>query len=86
MSRDLDARLGDRDQAAVQEWLQSNKAFHITRDHPEHGGPILGGAWGCKLTDLMRHQWKNTWKKAFKDKSVMFNGKKYGQDQKWLWG
>jgi len=84
VSRDLDSRLNDREQAAVQEWLQSTKAFHFMRDHPSHGTPILGCGWGCKLTDTVRLQWKTTWQKGFKDKIVWADRKSWGPDQKFL--
>ncbi len=48
LSRDVDSRLGQREKAAVDEWLQSDKAFHIMRDHPYHCVPILGGMWGTR--------------------------------------
>ena len=38
----------DREKAAVDEWLASDKGFHIMRDHPAHGTQILGGMWGAK--------------------------------------
>ena len=50
IARDLDSRFTDREQAAVVEWLNSNKSFHIMRDHPLHINAILAGTWGCKLT------------------------------------
>ena len=50
MSRDLDSRFSEREKAATEEWLRSNKEFHFMRDHPYHGYVILGGCWGCKLT------------------------------------
>ena len=50
MSRDLDSRFSEREKAATEEWLRSNKEFHFMRDHPYHGSVILGGCWGCKLT------------------------------------
>jgi hypothetical protein len=46
--RDTDSRLSLREKYAVDEWLQSNKTFHIMRDHPYHKFPILGGMWGYK--------------------------------------
>jgi len=46
--RDTDSRLNNREKFAVEEWLQSDKTFHIMRDHPFHGYPILGGMWGFK--------------------------------------
>ena len=29
-------------------WIASDKGFHIMRDHPHHGYPVLGGMWGAK--------------------------------------
>ena len=47
MFRDCDSRPDERERAAVNEWLASGAEFHIMRDHPEHGMPILAGMWGC---------------------------------------
>lgn len=49
--RDTDSRLNLREKAAVEQWLNSDKTFHIMRDHPYHGFPILGGMWGYKHSD-----------------------------------
>jgi len=46
--RDTDSRLNFREKAAVDIWLNSDKTFHIMRDHPHHRFPILGGMWGFK--------------------------------------
>lgn len=48
ISRDTDSRLTMREKSAVDEWLLSDKKFHIMRDHPYHAVPILGGMWGAK--------------------------------------
>lgn len=48
ISRDCDSRLNAREKEAVDEWLSSDKGFHIMRDHPSHGTEILGGMWGSK--------------------------------------
>ncbi len=48
LSRDCDSRIGDREISAINEWLASDKDFHIMRDHPYHGTQILGGLWGCR--------------------------------------
>lgn len=48
LSRDVDSRLGRREVEAVNQWLDSDKQFHIMRDHPWHTTVILGGMWGCK--------------------------------------
>lgn len=46
--RDTDSRLSMREKYAVDEWLATDKTFHIMRDHPYHSFPILGGMWGYK--------------------------------------
>jgi hypothetical protein len=48
ISRDADSRLNYREKAAVEAWLNSDKLFHIMRDHPAHATAILGGMWGCR--------------------------------------
>ena len=48
MSRDTDTRLLQREKLAVDEWLASDAAFHIMRDHPYHDTQILGGMYGVK--------------------------------------
>lgn len=48
ISRDADSRLSYREKNAVDEWLASDKLFHVMRDHPAHATEILGGMWGAK--------------------------------------
>ena len=48
ISRDTDSRLSLREKSTVDEWLNSDKGFHIIRDHPWHSTEILGGMWGVK--------------------------------------
>lgn len=48
ISRDTDSRVSTREKLAVEEWLNSDKDFHIMRDHPWHTTEILGGMWGCR--------------------------------------
>lgn len=48
ISRDTDSRLNARERVAVDEWLASDKDFHIMRDHPYHNVPILAGMWGVR--------------------------------------
>lgn len=48
ISRDADSRLNIRDKAAVDEWLESDKDFHIIRDNCQHGMAICGGMWGAR--------------------------------------
>lgn len=47
--RDVDSILNTKEALAVEEWLKSNKKFHIMHDHFKHDGcVILAGMWGCK--------------------------------------
>jgi hypothetical protein len=48
LSRDTDSRLSNREKLSVDEWLESDKDFHIMRDHPYHNTEILGGMWGVR--------------------------------------
>lgn len=52
ISRDTDSRLNLREKGAVDQWLSSNFGFHIMRDHPWHGFPVLGGMWGAKKNTI----------------------------------
>jgi hypothetical protein len=54
LSRDCDSRFSNREIMAIREWLDSDKDFHIMRDHPYHTVQILGGMWGCR-NGLMRN-------------------------------
>ena len=54
ISRDTDSRLSEREKIAVDEWLSSDKNFHIIRDHPYHGGHlIMAGMWGVRNNKLL---------------------------------
>ena len=52
ISRDTDSRVSHREMIAVNKWLESDKGFHIMRDHPWHTTKILGGMWGCRKWSL----------------------------------
>jgi hypothetical protein len=46
MSRDTDSQIISREEAAVREWLVSDRIFHVMRDHPHHCiYAILGGIY-----------------------------------------
>jgi protein O-GlcNAc transferase len=78
ISRDTDSRLNFREKAAVEEWLNSDKDFHIMRDHPYHATAILGGMWGSR-NGILRgiSQWINAYNKRDYDN-------KYQVDQNFL--
>lgn len=44
--RDSDSLLSAREKAAVDEWLQSDRSFHVMRDFYGHTELILAGMWG----------------------------------------
>lgn len=46
--RDCDSRLNIKERHAVDEWIKSDKSFHIMRDNRHHGCLIMGGMWGGK--------------------------------------
>ncbi len=85
ISRDLDSRFSDRELAAVNEWLKSDKDVHTMRDHPDHGTQMLGSAWGSKLVrDEVRNLWEDSWYKGFQDALVWAKRNDYGPDQAFL--
>jgi hypothetical protein len=72
LSRDCDSRISEREATAVNEWLKSDKDFHIMRDHPYHTVPILGGMWGCRnglLRNIKISKQIENWNK-FSEKGV----------------
>jgi hypothetical protein len=74
ISRDTDTRIYLREQLAVKEWLQSNKIFHIMRDHPHHDFVILGGMFGTrKIPEIP------SWK-TIMDKYIQNDVRMYDQD------
>lgn len=52
--RDADSRFTEREVRFVNEWLQSNKDFHIVRDHKHHTVPIMGCSVGVR-NNCIRH-------------------------------
>ena len=46
--RDADSRFTQREVDCVNEWIASDKDFHIIRDHKHHTCPIMGGCFGVK--------------------------------------
>jgi hypothetical protein len=47
-SRDTDCRLILREKVVNEQFMCSNKNFHIIRDHPYHTTEILGGMWSVQ--------------------------------------
>jgi len=51
--RDTDSRIEMKELKCIIEWLQSDKDFHIMRNHPMHRRKILAGMWGCRNQILL---------------------------------
>jgi hypothetical protein len=47
--RDADSRIGQREVLAVEQWITSDRAAHVMRDHVNHKQPIMAGMWGIKV-------------------------------------
>jgi len=72
MSRDTDTRFWLREKLAVEEWLQSDKLFHIMRDHPHHSFMILGGMFGTRKIPIIP-SWKINIDKYVQDDIRMYD-------------
>lgn len=89
--RDTDSRLNPREAAAVKEWEESGKEFHIMRDNPMHNAYICGGMWGA--TSEFIQKYKDFYHKEREEflKSIPFQalytprGKYFNTDQPFLW-
>lgn len=53
ISRDVESRLSYREKYAVDEWMESDKMFHVMYDHPNFAGHVLPGCWGVKNKTLV---------------------------------
>jgi len=52
ISRDADSRITDREMKFVNEWVNSDKVFHIIRDHYKHKWEIMAGMFGIKIKEF----------------------------------
>ena len=85
LPRDLDSRFSLREVAAVTEWLNSNLSFHVMRDHPDQGIPMLGSMWGWKeIGKEGRKKWRRTWKEGLRDELLWASRNEWGPDQNFL--
>ena len=89
--RDTDSRLNVREAAAVQEWTESGKEFHIMRDNPQHGALICGGMWGAtsefikKEAPVFQREVDNYIRSIPANKIFGARGMYFNTDQPWLW-
>jgi hypothetical protein len=52
ISRDADSRITDREMKFINEWINSDKVFHIIRDHYKHKWRIMAGMFGIKIKEF----------------------------------
>jgi hypothetical protein len=52
--RDIDSRISTREYAAVKEWVESGREFHIMRDHPSHCASVMSGGMWCGRRGIPR--------------------------------
>lgn len=89
--RDSDSRLNIREAAAVQEWIDSGKEFHIMRDHEQHRAYICGGMWGAtsefikKEAPVFQKEVDQHIKSIPFDKIYGARGMYFNSDQPFLW-
>lgn len=50
--RDLDSLPTPREKIMIEQWLASDKDFHIIRDHIRHNALVMAGMWGIKKNDI----------------------------------
>lgn len=85
LSRDTDSRISRREAAMVYEWEISGKAFHIIRDHPQHGIPILGGTFGARVEEIPNMlQMVDEWLITKKPRENNPRGRYHNFDQQFL--
>jgi len=89
--RDSDSRLNIREAAAVKEWEESGKEFHIMRDNPQHGAYICGGMFGAtsefikKISLVYDKELNNFLSTLTFQKIFTPRGKYFNCDQPFLW-
>ena len=85
LSRDADSRITDREIEFVNDFIKSDKSFHIIRDHPGHRIQILGGTFGVKVKEFnKKYKIKNIDKYVNEYKNIYSEKLKRNVDQYFL--
>jgi len=83
--RDTDSLPNVRELRAVEEWIDSGKAFHIMRDCESHATSILGGTWGAVPGCVDRMVIRiGAWFSQIKPSCDNPRGRFHGSDQQFL--
>ncbi|MCK5831698.1 MAG: tetratricopeptide repeat protein [Methylococcales bacterium] len=75
--RDIDSIVNIKEKIAVDEWISSDKHFHLIRDYFTHTDPILAGLWGGisgilpDFKSLMSHYLERVNKNANCDQAML---------------
>jgi FkbM family methyltransferase len=80
MIRDCDSIVNYREQAAVEEWLNSDKILHLMHDHERHFWLVMAGMWGLK--NQFEFNMRDTIKKYISEKNK--SNYTWGDDQHFL--
>lgn len=76
-SRDTDSRINFRDATCIKDFQESNKDFHIVRDHYWHKMRIMGGMFGMKKLNTNIIELFENWKQTHSNPG-------YGSDEQFL--
>ena len=77
--RDVDSRINDRDISTIEDFLSSDKLFHIVRDHPNHFHAIMA----CSLA-IKKGVLNVPLEKIFQEYRVNHNVNDFWSDQEFL--
>lgn len=69
-ARDADSRITERDRWVIKEFENSDKTFHIVREHFWHKRKIAGGIWGIKK-GCIEEKVEDLYHKWIKDNEVL---------------
>ena len=77
LSRDADSLVSEREMNLVDNWIKSDKCFHIIRDHPRHTQPIMGGMFGVKIKEFQQK-----YGNIDIDKNIIFYKRQFNRQKK----
>lgn len=80
-SRDADSRINQRDRWCIDQFINSDKNFHIIRDHDCHQQRIMGGMFGIKNNKSFNYEQLY---KEYIDNNHSVDNQAYCHDQQFL--
>ena len=82
--RDADSVVNERELGAVNEWLASDKQWHMMHDHKNHRQAMMAGMWGFKKAGMIGFNKKTIREHIEEWVSLGNTSEGYGQDQNFL--